>query len=346
MPVLPPFRLLEPASLDEALDALARNPGAMPVAGGTDLLVSMKQGLFQPDLLVNLQSVPEMNTLEIGAGGATLGAGLRLAAVRDDPRIRGAYPALSQAAGAVAGPALQNRGTLGGNVCLDTRCRYYNQSAFWRRSLGGCLKRAGSVCRAAPGAKRCFAVSSADTVPALAALGARVTLARWRDGASVRREMPLEDFFVEEGIRRNVLEKGEVVVKLRLPPPDGRLCGYRKYRLRASIDYPLVSLAAALRLRDGRLRDVRVIVGAMASAPVTALATMAALEGRRPTRELLREAADSVVRGTRAMPNLAGTPAHRRLMARSLCRSLLEELAGPPPAESRGSGNRRRPGSG
>ena len=325
--VMPAFRLMKPESLSEALAALAENPGALPVAGGTDLLVSMKQGLFQPDLLVDLKTLPELKGIEITEHNVTLGAGLPLSVIRDHPEIRRRYPALSRAAGSVASPTLQNQGTLGGNVCLDTRCWYYNQSAFWRQSLGYCMKREGTICRAAPGAKRCFASFSADTVPALIALDARIALARWQDGILMKREMPLEDFFVEDGIRRNILVPGELVVNLRLSPSDRLISGYRKYRLRESIDYPLVSLAAALRIDEGRLRDVRVVVGALASAPILAIETMAMLEGCRPTPEVLGQAAEKVTKGTRPMKNQASSPAHRRHMAQVLCRRLLEEIA-------------------
>jgi len=154
MMVLPPFYLMKPVSLLEALRDLAENPGALPVAGGTDLLVSMKQGLFHPTHLVDLKGVPDLQRIEISEHGVSLGACVRLSELRDHPEIRRLYQALSEAAGLVASPPLQNRGTLGGNVCLDTRCHYYNQSAFWRQSLGFCLKREGNICRAVPGAKR------------------------------------------------------------------------------------------------------------------------------------------------------------------------------------------------
>lgn len=323
---LPGFRLMTPENLPEALHMLAAHPGARPVSGGTDLLVSMKQGLFKPTHLIDLKKLSELGTMEISDGGAWLGGCLRLSQVRDHPELRRRYPALTEAAGVVASPPLQNRGTLGGNVCLDTRCWYYNQSAFWRQSRGWCLKKDGNICQAAPGAKRCYASFSSDTVPALIALGARVKLARWHDGSVVEREFPLEDFFVEDGIKRSVLSPGELVVGLRLPRADGVRSGYRKYRQRGSIDYPLVSVGAALRLVDGRLEDVRVVVGAMASAPVMASQTMAALEGARPDPDVLARAAELVTKGTRPVKNQAGSPAHRRHMARVLCRRLLTEM--------------------
>ena len=328
MMVLPDFRLEKPRTVDEALRILAGEPRSRPVAGGTDLLVSMKQGLLGPAVLVDLKAVAGLDRLEVGEGGAVIGASVRLARLRDDPGIAARYPALALAAGRVAGPALQNMGTLGGNVCLDTRCWYYNQSLFWRRSRGFCLKKDGSVCHAAPGGRRCFAVFSADTVPALIALGARVRLARWAGGGRSERELPLGDLYVDDGIRRTVLEPGEIVVEVRLPGAEGVVSGFRKYRRRASIDYPLANVAAALRLDGGRMRGVRIAVGALGPAPVLARDAMEALEGEHPAPEVLARAAGLVTRGTRPVANQASTPPHRRRMARVLTRRLLEDLTG------------------
>jgi 4-hydroxybenzoyl-CoA reductase subunit beta len=326
MMVLPPFHLIKAASLTEALAALAQNPEALPVAGGTDLLVSMKQGLFHPQVLVDLKGVPELKEWRITGQGIVLGAGLPLSFIRDLPELQERVPALCEAAGAVASPPLQNRGTLGGNICLDTRCWFYNQSAFWRGSRGYCLKKEGTVCQAVPGSKRCFAVCCSDTAPVLMALNAGVRISRWAEGRVLEREVSVQNFFKENGINRNILNPGELVTAVYLPPSEGLLSRYRKYRQRASIDYPLVSLAVALRLREGRLIEVRVALGAMASAPILALETMATLEGARPTPELLGQAAARVTIGTRPVKNQAATPAYRRHMARVLCQNLFQEV--------------------
>ncbi len=337
MMILPKFHLMRPRSLTDALKGLAEYPGALPVAGGTDLLVSMKHGLFHPTHLVELKGVDELKRKEINDNGAWLGASLRLSQLRDDPAVQQRYPALSEAAGLVASPSLQNRGTLGGNVCLDTRCWYYNQSAFWRHSRGYCLKREGTICQAAPGSKRCYATFSSDTVPALIALRAGLKTARVYEGALQERELPLEDFFVDDGIRRNRLSPGELVVGVGLPPAEDVRSGFRKYRQRASIDYPLVSVAVALRLRDGRFHDVRVVVGALASAPILAQETMEVLEGSIPSPPLLERAAELVTKGSKPVRNQAASPAHRRHMARVLCRRLLADLADTTAARASGA---------
>ncbi len=323
---LPTFRLERPATLVEALRCLSETPGSLPVAGGTDLLVSMKHGLFDPPVLVNLSGIEELRRTNLAPGNVELGAGVRLATLRDDPELRRGHAALAEAAGVVASPLLQNMGTLGGNLCLDTRCRYYNQSAFWRNSRGYCLKRGGTICQAAPAAKRCFAVSSCDTAPALTALGAQVRLARWEDGALGLRELPLEQFYVEDGIERVTLRPAELVSAVLLPVTPGTRSGFRKYRVRDSIDYPLASVAAALRVEDGVLRGVRVAVGALASAPLLAVETMALLEGQPPDPALLAEAAELVTKGSKPVKNQASSPTYRRHMARVMCRRLLADL--------------------
>jgi 4-hydroxybenzoyl-CoA reductase subunit beta len=288
----------------------------------------MKHGLFAPTHLVDLKRLDGLDRLEVSNTGATLGAGVRITRLRDDPAIRRNYPGLAQAARAVASPPLQNLGTLGGNVCLDTRCWYYNQSAFWRQSRGYCLKRGGKICQVAPQSKRCFAVFSGDTVPALIALGARVSLTRWDGSGLSERTVDLGELYVEEGIRRWNLAAGEIVTAVHLPPSRDVRSGYRKYRKRGSIDYPLAGVAVALRVDGKKLRDVRIALGALASAPVLAENAMEVLEGAEPTAEVIARAAELAAKAARPVKNQAGTPGHRRLMARVMCRRLLEEMAG------------------
>ena len=323
---LPRFKLERPRSLTEALQLRGEFPDALPLAGGTDLLVSMKQGIYTPSRLIDLKHVPEMATLEIGPEGAFLGAGLKLATIRDHCLIKELYPALSEAAGMVASPNIQNMGTLGGNVCLDTRCWYFNQSEFWRNSRGFCLKKDGDICQAAPGAKRCFAVFSSDTVPALIALGARVELAHWDGARNIHRNIPLEELYREDGIHRITLKTSELLVGIRLPATPGLRSGYLKYRKRGAIDYPLASVAVALRMVDGLMKDVRIVLGALASSPVIASEAMGLLEGALPSSELLAQATDLIGKRTSPVKNQAGSPAHRKLMARVYCQRLLARL--------------------
>lgn len=323
---LPKFKLERPESLSEALRLLDEFPGALSLAGGTDLLVSMKQGLYTPGKVIDLKHIPELAGMTISPEGSYLGAGVKLATIRDHELIREYYPALSEAAGLIASPNIQNMGTLGGNVCLDTRCWYFNQSDFWRNSKGYCLKKDGDICQAAPSSRRCFAVFSSDTVPALIALGAQADLAQWDGKKTVHREIPLEALYREDGINRIALTRGELLAGIRLPAPLSLRSGYLKYRQRGAIDYPLASVALALRMADGMMKNVRIVLGALASSPVLATEAMELLEGAQPSPELLLRASELVGKRTCPVKNQAGTPAHRKQMARIYVRRLLERF--------------------
>jgi len=299
----------------------------MSLAGGTDLLVSMKQGLYTPGRVVDLKNIPELATMEISNEGACLGSSLKLSTIRDHCQIHKHYPALSEAAGLIASPNIQNMGTLGGNVCLDTRCWYFNQSEFWRSSKGYCLKKDGVICQAAPSAKRCFAVFSSDTVPPLIALGAWAQLARWDGARTVHREIPLEELYREDGIHRIAMKRGELLVGVRLPASHGLRSGYLKYRKRGAIDYPLASAGVALRMVGGIMKDVRIVLGALASSPVIASEAMELLEGAAPSPERFARASELIGKRTSPVKNQAGTPAHRKLMARVYTQRLLVRLS-------------------
>lgn len=323
---LPRFKLERPQTLSEALQLLDELPDALPVAGGTDLLVSMKQGLYSPRQLVDLKAIEELNALEGGEDGLYIGACVKLATVRDHAIVKEHAAAVSEAAGLVASPNIQNMGTLGGNICLDTRCWYFNQSEFWRNSKGYCLKKDGAICQAAPSSKRCFAVFSSDTVPALIAVGARVKLARWNGNGIQRWDMPIEDLYRENGIERISLKHGDLVLGVHLPDVHGYRSGYLKYRKRGAIDYPLASVAVALRMVDGIMRDVRIVLGALASAPVIAVEAMEILEGESVSAERFTRASELIGKRTCPIRNQAGSPLHRKLMARRYCHRLLTQL--------------------
>ena len=325
---LPDFRYLSPKTVEELCTTLDRHrENCKIIAGGTDLLVSMKHGLYAPPLLVNLKGISEMSRCTLSADGGMLGAAMKIADIRDNAVVRGHYTALGEAAAQIASPNIQNMGTLGGNIYLDTRCRYYNQSEFRRASKGYCMKKDGDICQAAPTGKRCFALFSADTVPPLIALGAEVELACWDGQQAARRRVPLEELYCDDGINHMIAPRGEAAVAVYLPPVRGLRSGFLKYRKRGSIDYPLASVAAAFRIEDGRMRDVRIVLGAMASAPLIARDSMAILEGAEPSTELITRAALMVDRGSCPVKNQDGMPAHRRQMVKVYCRRLLARLA-------------------
>ena len=322
---LPDFRLLRPGTLREALVALAA-PGARALGGGTDLLVTLKQRRTAPDLLVDLTALTELRRIDAWPAGLIIGAGVRVAEVGAGVAHRPGLAALTEAVASLGSPPLRNTATLGGNLCLPPRCLFFNQSEFWRGSTGLCFKTGGEACLAAPASRRCLASFAADLPPALMALGAWVRVARWDGVQMIERETLLDDLYSDDGLSWLRMEPGEVVVGVRIPVIEGLRTGYRKYRRRGSIEFPLAGVAAALRLQHGVMRDVRVVVGALASAPLSARETMALLEGRRPEPALLDEAAALVTRGTRPTRNQGDTPGQRRDVARVMCRRLLADL--------------------
>ncbi|MYK68312.1 MAG: 4-hydroxybenzoyl-CoA reductase, partial [Gammaproteobacteria bacterium] len=233
---LPPFRYHRPRTIDEAVGLLDRwGSKALPVSGGTDLIPNMKHRLFTPEHLVALRQIPGMRGFRRDGSALVIGGAETLASVARHPEVRRRFPSLAAAAGQVAGPQLRNMGTLGGNICLDTRCTYYNQTEFWRDALGYCLKKDGDVCHVTRVGKKCVAAHSADTPPVLMTLGATIELA----GPEGRRQVGLNDFFLADGIWNSRRKPGEIVTRVRIPFPsrDSR-AAYTKLRQRRSIDFP------------------------------------------------------------------------------------------------------------
>lgn len=326
-----------PTVLADALALIGENPGAMPIAGGTDLMPNMKHRLFAPRHLVALKGVRELHGITLAAADGTLvdegspaaaqlviGAAETLTAVARSALVRRIVPALSDAAGHVAGPQIRNQGTLGGNLCLDTRCTYYNQSFFWRQSLGFCLKKDGDVCHVTKVGKKCVAAASADTVPVLISVGASVDLA----SAAGVRTVTVDDYFVANGEWNTVRRPDELLARIRIPlPGPGVRTAYRKVRQRNSIDFPLLSIAAAADVgSDGTARSLQVVVSALGARPrvVSGLDRIAA--GHR-----LLDVADAVAaqafKQCHPLENMIVDPDWRRAMVPVYVRRALEELA-------------------
>ncbi len=322
---LPPFDVLRPRSLDAALGALARyGAEAQIVAGGTDLIPSMKQGLFSPRILLDLKGLHELSLIRFDPEqGLTLGALTTISALTESRLIAQRFPVLCAAAKTVASPLLRNMGTLGGNLCLDTRCLYYNQSAFWRESLGGCLKKDGSLCHVAPGSDVCWAAFSGDTAPALLTLGASVRLASPKG----RREVALADLYVNDGLVRMNKARDEILTSVHVPAASAGWSGaYKKLRIRQSIDYPLAGVAVAMQKNgDGTCLQARVALTAVNPAPklVKAAETLA---GKRYHRTLADEVAADAIRTGKPLRTSASTMQYRRHMIRVFVRRALQEL--------------------
>jgi len=311
---LPSFQLLRPKTLDEAIALMARHEGEVKVvAGGTDLLPSMKQKLFTPPYVLDLRGVRELRGIHTVNGGVEIGALTTLSAIEHSPLITKDYPVLYQAAKTVASPVLRNMGTIGGNLCLDTRCLWYNQSLLWRQSCGFCLKKDGDLCHVAPGGKFCWATFSGDTPPALLCLGAEIEIA----GPNGVRHTPLSEFYVNDGVVRLHLAPNEIVTRVYLPESlAGWRGSYQKLRVRGSIDYPLAGVAVALKMRSGRVEDARVAITAVNPAPFLVKDAEAHLVGAHPTEELAERIADLAASTAKPLTTAALTPEYRREMVR------------------------------
>lgn len=323
---LPEFTYVRAQTVAEAVEALARyGTGAAVIAGGTDVVPALKRRQFPVQVLVSLAGISALRGVqEQSDGGLAIGALTTLSDVAAHPAIRSGYTALAEAAALVATPAIRNRATIGGNLLLDTRCTYYNQTESWREALGRCLKcDASAPCRVAPGSDRCLAVSASDTAPALIALDARVRL----QGPDGTREVPLARFYRNDGITYCQRRPDEVLTAVLLPPPDGLRSTYLKLRRRQSFDFPILGVAAALRLApDGKADDVRVALGAVASMPilVAEAGTLGAV-----TAETVAPLAKVAARLAKPMDNADLTLAYRKRMASVLTQRALLHLVQP-----------------
>ena len=330
---LPQFRMIEPTTWTAAATLLrehgaaasdvARGTPSVPVmlvAGGTDLFPNMKRRQFTPQVLVSLGRVKGAREISNGTG-LRIASGATLSELAAHPTVRAKYAALAQAAGVVSTPQLRNMGTIGGNLCLDTRCNWYDQSLFWRTAEGYCMKTHPSVvCRVAPSSARCLAVASADTVPALIALRAKVSV----ENADGRRELDLAELYREDGIRYLAIGRDDVVIAVTLPDPTGWRSTYLKLRDRNSFDFPIAGVAAAVRLDGERVTEARIAITALGSRPVSVDAT--ALVGTRLDDGAIAAAADAVHKAARPMDNTSGTISQRKRAARVFTERALRSL--------------------
>jgi 4-hydroxybenzoyl-CoA reductase subunit beta len=322
---LPPFEYLRPRTVADAVKYLAdRGPEAMPVAGGTDLYPNMKRRQFEPKALVGLRGLRELRGVRAAAGGLTIGAATTLTEVASHGELARRYPALATAAGLVSSPQLRNMGTLGGNVCVDTRCNYYNQTYDWRKAIGFCMKKDGDICLVAPGSPRCWAVSSSDTAPVLWALGATARLA----GPGGERAVPVAALFKDDGIDYLTRRPDEILTELALPSDEGWASVYLKLRRRGSFDFPVLGVAAAVRREGEIVREARIVLGAVASQPREAAAAGAALVGERLTSETITRVADLAAGPARPLDNTDFTHPYRKKVTRVYVARALARLAG------------------
>jgi 4-hydroxybenzoyl-CoA reductase subunit beta len=324
---LPPFRYVAPRTAREAARLLAgEGAEAMPVAGGTDLYPNMKRRQFTPKVLVGLAGVEGLRG--IGANGAlTLGAMTTLTEVASHPAVIARWPAVARAAGLVSSPPLRNAGTIGGNLCVDTRCNYYNQTEAWRASIGYCMKKDGHICLVAPGSEICWALSSSDTAPVMMALEAEVDLV----GAEGERRIPVAALYGPDGIRYLAKRPDEVLTRIHVPDRAGWGMTYRKLRRRGSIDFPVLGVAAAVKRGAGGLvEEARIVLGAVHVAPVPATDAQEFLRGRKLDPETIEMAAGIAYKPAKPLDNADLSYAWRKRMARIEVTRALRELAGLP----------------
>ncbi|HYM80708.1 MAG TPA: FAD binding domain-containing protein [Candidatus Limnocylindria bacterium] len=325
MLTLPEFEWAQPRTLSAALELLAGDPeGALVVAGGTDAVPNLKHRLHEPRRVVHIARVDELRYIREGDSGLALGPLVTLSELHSHPVVRRDYPSLAKAAGLVAGPQLRNMGTLGGNLCLDTRCTYYNQTFFWREALGFCLKKDGVHCHVVPQGRRCVAAHSSDVAPVLIALSAEVEIA----GPSGRRAIGVEDFFVGDGVHNNVLKPGELVVEITVPKRARALrTGYQKLRPRGAIDFPMLSVAFAADL-DGGCRSPRLVVSALAAKPRTIGGLDALVEGQLLDAARIEAIAQAAYRQCRPQTNVPYDEDYRHEMVPVFVRRAIREAMG------------------
>jgi 4-hydroxybenzoyl-CoA reductase subunit beta len=322
---LPRFAYLPASSTAEAARLLAEHPGAQLVGGGTDLFPKMKRRQLEPKVLIGLRGVSELCGIRIN-GAATIGAGTRLHELAASPEIVQRYPALARAASLVASPQIRNAGTVGGNLCVDTRCNYYDLPYDRRCAHGFCLKTGNSdVCRLAPGGDRCWAVSSTDLAPVAHVLGGSVRLVSARG----ERTLPVAELFtMDDG--NDYLQKrpDEVLTAVTLPADDGLRATYVKFRRRGAIDFPLLGVAAAVRTDpDGTCTEARLVLGAVATAPLPVPKAAEVLVGAALTEETITAAAEIAMSATKPMDALDLPLAYRRRMVKVHVARALRELA-------------------
>jgi 4-hydroxybenzoyl-CoA reductase subunit beta len=310
---LPQFTLLRPSTLGEAA-RLAAEPQARVIAGGTGLIPNLRLGLGTPTTLVSLEALEELRRIEFSETGWRIGAAVSLQVLSEDSKIPNA---LREAARSVAAPAHRSAATLGGNLCLDTRCVYYNQSEPWRRSNGYCLKFGGDICHVAPQGKKCRAAYSGDLAPALLALEATIELS----GGGFR---PLSSLYSDDGARHLVLQPGEIVAAVHLPPAKGR-SGYAKLRARGSIDFPLAGVAMRISVSSKLISDLRVALTGTNSRPVLIEGTDA-LVGAEAGEASAAALAKLVQKQAGPMRTTLAAADYRRQGAMVLARRLLARL--------------------
>ena len=321
---MPEFTLHRPDTAAEAVKLKASDSTSRYLAGGTDMIVNVRRGIETPETMIDLTAIADIAEIATDGDGLRIGAGVKLADLAVDETIIREYPAVAQAAASVAGPTHRAYGTIGGNLCLDTRCLFYNQSQWWRESNNFCLKHKGNVCHVAPGGKRCFAAFSGDVAPAMMVYEAKIDL----EGPNGSRTIPLADLYRDDGMDHLTLEQDELLVSIRLPKAGpGAVSAYEKSRVRGSIDFPLAGCAVRLTEDDGKIADLRIALTAVNPYPQT-VNGLADFIGKALDDDALDAISELVRKQAKPMRTTTVRPWYRRRVVGALARKLTVRLAG------------------
>ena len=307
---LPDFTYHRPKTVQEAVKIAGdHGPEAMYVAGGTDLYPNMKRRHQNPKVVISLAAVDDLFGVSgTGRDGATIGAMTLLSDIEHSPQLLQEYPAVSSGIATISTPLLRNMGTIGGNLLLDTRCTYYNQTFEWRESISFCMKEAGKICWVAPNSPRCWAVQSSDSVPLLCAMAAEVTLV----GKDGERRIQLDDLYNDDGIQYLTKKPDELLTRVHLPELNGWTASYRKLRRRDTFDFPVLGVGVCLHKKADVIEDVKIRIGGAGSYAIHATGAEDILRGQRASDDLIKEAAQAAFKPTRPMDNTDHETAWRK----------------------------------
>jgi 4-hydroxybenzoyl-CoA reductase subunit beta len=317
------FRYRAPRTAPEAVTILAAEPGAMVVAGGTDLYPNMKRRHQTPSTLVSLRRTEGLREIAwSGDGTLTLGAATTLRAIERDADVARRLPALHAAVRSISTPLLRNMGTIGGNVLLDTRCNYYDQNWEWRRAIDFCMKCDGDTCWVAPSSDRCWAVNSSDSVPVLVAMGARAHLL----GPDGERDVAVAELFRDDGIRYLAKRPDELLLRVVIPPQGAARSVYRKVRRRGAFDFPVLGVAVRIEENGRGVERADVVLNAVGSAPVVCREAQEALVGRPLDGTSIEAAVARAFKPAKPLDNTDHAHGWRKKMVKVEVRRALESL--------------------
>lgn len=323
MELMPEFTLHRPTAIEEAVKLQNETHGALYVAGGTDMIVNVRRGIEQPAALIDLSAISKLQEIVEDKEGLHIGSGVSLETISTDGRIKKDFTAVAEAAASVAGPTHQSYGTIGGNLCLDTRCLFYNQSEWWRKSNNYCLKKNGSVCHVAPGGKRCFAAFSGDIAPAALVHNAQVELI----GPNGPRRISLSDFYRNDGMNHVAIKPGELLTVLHLPKSErGIPSTYEKARVRGAIDFPLAGAAVWIKQSDKKIDELRIALTAVNPYPHL-VKGLEKFSGDKLGDAALNEIAEMVQSQAKPMLTTTVKPWYRRRVIGAIARQLTKKLA-------------------